>query len=228
MNREEATRAIETLAASPASAWIGNRVVGGAWLQKCMRCGAEETIALPPNLRSVADVPVGFDEALFRWKRSFQVAHESCAEASSVNDPAGAPNGSAPRDPPPGPPGPPETPAGDVTLERVLRCEKHGVRRWRGHVLCYACGRTYQTADHKKPGYAPDVCRCGRRLLPPDAERVGDVLGLQTGGVVVDEDGRHYQTPEAADWTARSICYLCHRYFAKHHGGRVPVERGRN
>ncbi len=213
MNREEAARAIEVLAASPASRWIGNKIVTGAWLQKCMRCGVEETLALPPDVHGPGDVPAGFDEEMFRWKRAFQVAHEGCAEVSSVAD-------ARPAEPCPTTP--------DVIMKRVLRCEKHGLRRWRGHVLCDACGRTYQTANARGADYAPETCPCDHRLLPPVAERVGDVLGLQTGGVVVDEEGRRYQTPEAQDWTARSICYLCHRYFAKHHGGRIPVERGRN
>jgi hypothetical protein len=113
-------------------------------------------------------------------------------------------------------------------IKRVLRCEKHGSRRWQGHIMCETCGRTYQTVDERKPGHASEVCRCGQPLLPPVAERVGDVLGLRTGGIVFDEEGRGHQTPGAQDWTARPICYLCYRYFAKHHGGRVPVERGGN
>ena len=92
--------------------------------------------------------------------------------------------------------------------------------------MCDACGRTYQTTDEGQLGYAPEVCRCGQRLLPPAAERVGDVLGLRTGGVLIDEEARQYQSPEATDWTARPICYLCHRRVAKHHGGRVPIDRG--
>jgi len=94
--------------------------------------------------------------------------------------------------------------------------------------MCDSCGRTYQTTAPQKPGHAPEICRCGQRLLPPVPERVGDVLGLQTGGVVIDEEGRRYQTPEAQDWTARAICYLCHRWCAKHHEGRLPVEQRRN
>lgn len=119
-------------------------------------------------------------------------------------------------------------PSSSVTVKRLLQCEKHGPRRWQGHIMCDGCGRTFQTADARKPDATPDVCSCGQRLLPPVAERVGDVLGLQTGGVIIDEEGRRYQAPGAQDWTARPICYLCHRYFAKHHGGRVPVESGRN
>jgi len=79
VNREEAARAIETLAASPAARWIGNRLIGNTLLQKCSLCGAEETLEVPPNIRGPGDVPAGFDETLFAWKRSFQVTHESCA-----------------------------------------------------------------------------------------------------------------------------------------------------
>ena len=213
MNRAKAARAVEVLAGSPASKWIGNKIVDGTWLQKCTRCGAEETLRLPPDVHDPGDVPIGFDEELFHWKHSFQVAHEGCTEVSSTID-------TRPVEPCPVAP--------DVTLKRILRCEKHGSRTWRGHIMCDACGRTYQATDERQPGYAPEVCRCGQRLLPPTAERVGDVLGLRTGGIVIDEEGRRYQTPEAQDWTARSICYLCHRYFAKHHGGRVPVGNERN
>lgn len=84
MNREEATRAVEVLAASPAAEWIGNRLVGGVLLQKCTRCGAEQTLELPPNIHGPADVPPGFDEELFAWKRGFQVAHEGCVEKEEV------------------------------------------------------------------------------------------------------------------------------------------------
>jgi hypothetical protein len=86
MNRERAIRAAAELAKSPAARWIGNKVVdGGArLLQKCMRCGAEETIEMPPNVRSPADVPAGFDEKLYAWKKAFQVAHEECVEGEAA------------------------------------------------------------------------------------------------------------------------------------------------
>jgi hypothetical protein len=213
MNREEAHRAIEVLAASPASRWIGNKIVDGTWLQKCTRCGVEETLELPPNVHGPEDVPAGFDEKLFDWKRSFQIAHERCPEVSPTTN---------------GPPAESCPPALGITVKRLLQCEKHGHRRWQGHIMCDTCGRTFQTTSPQKHGYAPEICPCALRLLPPAAERLGDVLGLQTGGIVIDEEGRQYQTPKAKDWTARSICYLCHRYFAKHHGGRVPVERRHN
>lgn len=82
MNREEAVRAAAELAKSPAAKWIGNKIVDGGsrLLQKCMRCGTEETLAMPPNVRSPADVPHGFDEKLYAWKKAFQAAHENCLE----------------------------------------------------------------------------------------------------------------------------------------------------
>jgi hypothetical protein len=216
MNREEAAQALEILAASPAAQWIGNKIINGTWLQKCTRCGAEKTLEVPPDIHGPEDVPAGFDEKLFNWKRSFQIAHEECTEVSSASSVS-----SAPDEPPP-------ELAPEVTVKRLLQCAKHGPRRWQGHIMCDGCGRTFQTTSTHKSGYAPEFCRCKKRLLPPEAERIGDVLGLRTGGIVLDGKGSRYQTPEAQDWTARSICYLCYRYFAKHHDGRVPVEQGRN
>jgi hypothetical protein len=68
VNREQSLRALEVLASSPAARWIGNKFLpDGKLLQK-----------MPPAIRGPADVPVGFDEKLFTWKRAFQVAHESC------------------------------------------------------------------------------------------------------------------------------------------------------
>ena len=83
VNRQEALRAAEVLAASPAAAWIGNKLVGGILIQTCLRCGAEETLELPPNVRAPGDVPPGFDEKLFTWKRTFQVAHENCLQGAA-------------------------------------------------------------------------------------------------------------------------------------------------
>jgi hypothetical protein len=80
VTREETARAIKTLAASPAAKWIGNKVVGLTWIQRCTRCGAETTLDLPPNVYGPADVPPGYDEKLFAWKRDFQIAHEGCTE----------------------------------------------------------------------------------------------------------------------------------------------------
>lgn len=84
MNREQTMRAAAELAKAPAAKWIGNKLVDGErrLLQKCMRCGAEETIEMPPNIRSPADVPPGFDEKLYTWKKAFQVAHAKCSEGA--------------------------------------------------------------------------------------------------------------------------------------------------
>jgi hypothetical protein len=84
-------RAFATIAASPAARWIGNKFDGKTLLQKCTRCGAEEKIELPTSTVTAFQegkrgdalagrVPPDFDEKMFAWKRSFQVAHESCLE----------------------------------------------------------------------------------------------------------------------------------------------------
>lgn len=81
MNYEKSLRALEELAAAPAARWIGNKLVGHTLIQKCTRCGAEQTLEFPPNLKGPADVPAGFDEMLYAWKRAFQRAHEDCVES---------------------------------------------------------------------------------------------------------------------------------------------------
>jgi hypothetical protein len=92
VNREESLRAMEELANAPAAKWIGNRLDDTRLLQKCTRCGAEQTLELPtgvlqqmrPNVAVVANaflrqaVPAGFDEQLYEWKKKFQVAHAGC------------------------------------------------------------------------------------------------------------------------------------------------------
>lgn len=84
MNREQSLRALAELAASPASKWIGNKLLAdGTLLVRCTRCGAEDQLKMPSNVRSPLDVPAGFDEKLFAFKRSFQIAHEKCAEVTS-------------------------------------------------------------------------------------------------------------------------------------------------
>ena len=81
MNQEQSLRALAELAASPAAKWIGNKLLAnGMLLVKCTRCGAEDKLQIPSNVRSPLDVPAGFDEKLFAFKRGFQIAHESCAE----------------------------------------------------------------------------------------------------------------------------------------------------
>lgn len=84
-NAAEVLRAIDELAASPAANWVGNKIVGDAWLQVCIRCGAEQRLELPPSICSPVDVPSGFDQELLRWKRDFQRAHEGCVEASQTS-----------------------------------------------------------------------------------------------------------------------------------------------
>lgn len=96
MTREEALRALEELAASPAAKWIGNRPLDGGMkmLQKCTRCGAEQVLEMPETMVAAyhrgergyalaSHVPSDFDDKLYAWKRSFQVAHEACAEGAA-------------------------------------------------------------------------------------------------------------------------------------------------
>lgn len=91
MNRDQAARAAEELGKSPAAKWIGNKLVDGTLIQKCTRCGAEQTLKMPTaavkafqgGARGTAvatHVPPDFDAKLFVWKRDFQLAHESCVE----------------------------------------------------------------------------------------------------------------------------------------------------
>jgi hypothetical protein len=84
MNREQSLRALAELASSPAAKWIGNKLLAdGTLLVKCTRCGVEDTLKMPSNVRSPLDVPVDFDEKLFTFKRAFQIAHEKCVEMLS-------------------------------------------------------------------------------------------------------------------------------------------------
>lgn len=91
MNRHEALHALGEIAASPAAAWIGNKLSadGTHLIQKCLRCGAEETRVLPPGMVEALRIgargtalaslaPEGLDEELFTWKKTFQQAHEDC------------------------------------------------------------------------------------------------------------------------------------------------------
>lgn len=80
--------AAQELATSPAARWVGTgvRPDGRAVIHKCMRCGVEDTLELPMPASALGDpsrVPVGFDEKVFAWARSFHKKHESCVEAKS-------------------------------------------------------------------------------------------------------------------------------------------------
>lgn len=83
MNREQSMRALAELAASPAAKWIGSKLdIDGTLIVRCTRCGAQDRLKMPSNVRSPLDVPPGFDEKLFAFKRGFQIAHENCSETS--------------------------------------------------------------------------------------------------------------------------------------------------
>lgn len=93
MNRDETRQALEELRSSAAAAWIGNKLSDDGTtlklIQKCMRCGAEEEMELPPAAagafrfgargEALAGLaPENFDEKLFTWKKTFQRTHEGC------------------------------------------------------------------------------------------------------------------------------------------------------
>ena len=58
--------------------------------------------------------------------------------------------------------------------KRKMRCDKHGLVRWKGHVICGGCGRVYQTVDPGAPFYAPETCECAARLMPKDNAEAND------------------------------------------------------
>jgi hypothetical protein len=93
VTRDEALRALKTLAQAPAAKWIGNRLLDGGekLLQKCTRCGAEQTIDMPMPAAAAyqrgargdalaSAAPPDFDAKLYEWKRAFQIDHGKCVE----------------------------------------------------------------------------------------------------------------------------------------------------
>ncbi len=89
-------RSLEELAAAPAAKWIGNKILDGGMklLQKCTRCGAEQVLEMPSAAVTAfhrgtrgdtlaRQVPPDFDTKLYTWKRSFQIAHETCTEVAA-------------------------------------------------------------------------------------------------------------------------------------------------
>jgi len=49
---------------------------------------------------------------------------------------------------------------------RTLKCSTHGLKEWRGEVVCSSCERVFTTHDPKLRTHAPLVCPCGSRLMP--------------------------------------------------------------
>lgn len=70
-------------------------------------------------------------------------------------------------------------PASDPGKDFILRCGDHGASPWRGHVICEACNRVYQTERSDAAGYAPEVCECGRVLMDNNGD--GTAMPLCTG-----------------------------------------------
>lgn len=108
---------------------------------------------------------------------------------------------------------------------RLLKCVTHGDRVWKGHVICDACGRVYQTQSDYLPRAARDICLCGKDLMPKDP--VGDKLGMVSSVHKAAIPTSEAQPPrDLAGYsdasTARPICYLCYEVIATRHKGRVP------
>ena len=84
--------------------------------------------------------------------------------------------------------------------EMTITCGSHGKRRWRGDVVCSACGRILDIKAHDRgAGITQTVmCKCGAVLVSND--------------------------PTVA-FTGRVICNYCARQYRKQHGGIVPRDR---
>jgi hypothetical protein len=84
----------------------------------------------------------------------------------------------------------------------MTSCGAHGRRRWKGDVVCLACGRVSDVKTYDKgDGVEQTVhCRCGELLITNDP-----VLHAKSN--------------------ARVICYNCARQYRKQCGGVVPRDR---
>jgi hypothetical protein len=91
-------------------------------------------------------------------------------------------------------------PADVSTME--ITCAAHGKRRWKGDVVCTACGRIYdiRVLDKGEGVEQTVLCRC-RQLL------TSNNLTLR------------------GKCTARVICYNCARHYRKRFAGVVPRDR---
>jgi hypothetical protein len=116
-------------------------------------------------------------------------------------------------------------------MARVLTCQRHGLTKWQGHVMCNECGRVFQSRNSQQPRFAPERCPCDAVLMPPADVAIGDDrLGVSSDGVIVQQQPGFEVTPtphSQSDWTARPICYLCYRLILKNFDGMIPLERMR-
>jgi hypothetical protein len=51
-------------------------------------------------------------------------------------------------------------------LKNVIRCRRHGAHPWQRTIVCTTCGRVFQVLHAWAAHFAPEVCPCGRQLLP--------------------------------------------------------------
>lgn len=82
-----------------------------------------------------------------------------------------------------------------------IRCEKHGVVTWRGHIICGGCGRVYQTNDPNAVFYAPETCLCHSRLMPRDDAELEDKM---------------------ITFSACACCPTCYGIVIRDYDGRLP------
>lgn len=47
-----------------------------------------------------------------------------------------------------------------------IECASHGKHPWKYDVICTHCGARWQCRSEDEPRHAPDVCTCGKRLMP--------------------------------------------------------------
>lgn len=90
----------------------------------------------------------------------------------------------------------------EKTDSMTITCGAHGARRWKGDIVCTACGRVRDVKRlDKGAGVAQTIiCACGAILITND--------------------------PELHDKsTASVLCYNCARQYRKQYAGVVPRDR---
>ncbi len=64
---------------------------------------------------------------------------------------------------------------GETVIEaKEFSCHLHGETVWRQTICCEECGAPWQIEDETAPRFAPDICSCGTKLLPPSFEEAGE------------------------------------------------------
>ncbi len=74
----------------------------------------------------------------------------------------------------------------------LVKCDPHGRVPWNDDIICVGCSAVWQCRSEAEPRYAPEMCTCGRRLLPPPGER-----------------GRRGKGGKGGEFSARLLCPKC-------------------